>query len=290
MKTVKKASLCAPDQEKTCFACCPPIRPALYEHIQYRGIVQRILRENTAVFQPESREVLPITGFSCWALGYLDPECRSVGCLLHPARNGGEDLRYRVDYADKCRRETCPEATVFSRLQPDAQRFWLHLARDLDSFSYSSRKCNPLFLMMNWGTTLLAVIPEEEKYAMRSWPEFVMRYPFFSTAISPRGHAYLINRLVGINGLRLLRSEAFGLYLKGLSRRILERIGAQWPPPGTGHPVHRLDLDRDFLDFLRLSARIKRLPRQEALRIKEMVDQELDLSVHPEMKLCPRFS
>ena len=131
--------------------------------------------------------------------------------------------------------------------------------------------------MMNWGTTLLAVIPEEEKYTMRSWPEFLMRYPFFSTAISPRGHAYLINRLVGINGLRLLRSEAFGQYLEGLSRRILEGIGAQGASPGTGHPVHRLDLDRDFLDFLRLSAGIKRIHRQEALYIKEMVDHELEL-------------
>lgn len=278
MTTVKEASLCVPDQGKTCFACCPPIRPALYEHIQHRAIVQRVVRENTAGFQPESRKVIPITGFSCWALGYLDAECRSIGCLLHPARNGGEDLRYRVDYGDKCRRETCPEATVFSRLRPDGQQFWLHLARDLDTFSYSSRKRNPLFLMMNWGTILLGLIPEEEKYTMRSWPEFLRRYPFFSTAISPRGHAYLINRLVRNKGLRLLRSEAFGRSLEGLSRRILDRIGAQWPPAGTGHPVHRLDLDRDFLDFLRLSAHIKRIYRQEALRVKEMVDHELDLS------------
>lgn len=276
--TVKEASLCVPDQWKTCFACCPPIRPALYEHIQFRGIVQRVLRENTAGFQPESREVIPITGFSCWALGYLDAECRSIGCLLHPARNGGKDLRYRVDYGDKCRRETCPEATVFSRLRPDHQRFWLHLAKDLDTFTYSSRKRNPLFLMMNWGTTLLELIPEEEKYDTRSWPEFLMRYPFFSNAISPRGHAYLINRLIGNKGLHLLRSGAFGRSLEEFASRILDRIDGQRASPGIGHPLHRLDMDRDFLDFLRLSAHIKRIHRQEALRIKEMVDDELDHS------------
>lgn len=275
MAIVKEVSLCVPDQRKTCFACCPPIRPAHYEHIQYRGIVQRILRENTAGFQPGRREVIPITGFSCWALGYLDAECRSIGCLLHPARNGGEDLRYRVDYGEKCRRETCPEAKAFSRLRPEDQQFWLHLAKDLDAFSYSSRKCNPLFRMMNWGTTLLGLIPGEERYTMGSWPVFLGRYPFFSTTISPRGHAYLIDRWIGNKGLHLLRSEAFGRFLERLCGRILDRIDAQWPSPGTGRPVHRLDLDRDFLDFLRLSAHIKRIHRQEALRIKEMVDDYL---------------
>lgn len=276
MMTSKETTLCAPVPGTTCFACCPPIRPAHYEHIQYRGIVQRILRENTADFRSGSREVIPITGFSCWALGYLDAACRTIGCLLHPARNGGEDLRYRVDYGDKCRRETCPEAMVFSALGPDEQRFWLHLAGDLDSFSYSSRKHNPVFLMMNWGKTLLASIPETERSPMRSWPDFLARYPFFSAGTSPRKYAYLVNRLVGKKGLDLLRSDAFGPSLEGLSMKILDRVRRYRTSTEAGDPVHRLDLDRDFLDFLRLSARIRRLHREDALRINDMVQEVLE--------------
>jgi len=83
-------TLCAPDREKSCFACCPPIRPAGYEHILYEAIVKRMLRENTKAFARGETGPAPITGFSCWALGYLDPEYRRVGCLLHPLQNAGE--------------------------------------------------------------------------------------------------------------------------------------------------------------------------------------------------------
>jgi len=165
---------------------------------------------------------------------------------------------------------------VFSALGPVEQRFWLHLAGDLDSFSYSSRKRNPLFLMMNWGKTLLASISETERSPMRSWPDFLARYPFFSAGISPRKYAYLVNRLVGKKGLDLLRSDAFGPSLEGLSMKILDRVRRYRTSTEAGDPVHRLDLDRDFLDFLRLSARIRRLHREDALRIKDMVQEVLE--------------
>jgi molybdopterin-guanine dinucleotide biosynthesis protein A len=45
------ADLCAPDGDKTCFACCPPIRPAGYEHVDHRAAVARMLRENTLSFR-----------------------------------------------------------------------------------------------------------------------------------------------------------------------------------------------------------------------------------------------
>jgi len=65
-------SLCAPDEEKSCFACCPPIRPPGYEHLQYTNEIKRFLRENTVSLRREQKSISPITGFSCWALGYLD--------------------------------------------------------------------------------------------------------------------------------------------------------------------------------------------------------------------------
>ena len=95
------ATLCVPDAQRSCFACCPPIRPAGYEHIQYRNMVMRMLRENTKGFAAGGGGRSPITGFSCWALGYLDENFRQVGCLLHPAMNNGKDLRYRVGFGEK---------------------------------------------------------------------------------------------------------------------------------------------------------------------------------------------
>ena len=135
--TAKKVSggsgptLCFPDNRKSCFACCPPIRPPNYEHIQYKNLIQRMLRENTRAFSTRGEKVLPITGFSCWALGYLDKECRLVGCLLHPSRNRGKDLRFRVDYGGKCGRESCPESKVFLELGLDERELWLCLAGEM---------------------------------------------------------------------------------------------------------------------------------------------------------------
>ncbi|MBL7211240.1 MAG: hypothetical protein ISS61_02540 [Desulfobacteraceae bacterium] len=60
-----KPTLCLPDTEKNCFACCPPIRPAGYEHLQHTGIVKRMLRENTRAFAGKGAAISPITGFSC---------------------------------------------------------------------------------------------------------------------------------------------------------------------------------------------------------------------------------
>ncbi len=205
----KTRTLCSPDGLKSCFACCPPIRPAGYEHVMYKNIIRRILRENTASFVREDRATLPIRGFSCWALGYLDQDCRLPGCLLHPSQNDGIDLRYRVDYGEKCRRESCPEAKTFAKLPPHVKAFWIHLADGLDSFSYSSRSTNLLFRMMNWGEPFLHLIPAtggEEKLTGES---FLKAYPFFATLLAPRGHAYLLGRLIDEKNLHWLKSIAF---------------------------------------------------------------------------------
>ena len=39
--TPMTVSLCFPDEEKSCFACCPPIRAAGYEHIEYKNFINR---------------------------------------------------------------------------------------------------------------------------------------------------------------------------------------------------------------------------------------------------------
>jgi hypothetical protein len=269
-------TLCFPDREKSCFACCPPIRPADYEHLQHKNINKRILRENSAAFVREERNIVPITGFSCWALGYVDENYRLVGCLLHPSQNDGLDLRYRVNYEAKCQRESCREAQTFSELALPMKRFWLHLADGLDSFSYSSRRANFLFRMLDWGTHLLNVIPATQSNTIHTTESFLTVYPFFSTSLSPRAHAYLLNRLIKAENVDLLKSALFRAEFERLAASVAEQIAQNQVLQPDGNPVHRLSLDRDFLDYLRLSLGVKRMNEQEAMITKQEVDARIE--------------
>ena len=269
-------TLCLPDHEKSCFACCPPIRPAGYEHIQYQNSIKRILRENNEGFDGGEKGVVPITGFSCWALGYIDTRHKLVGCLLHSGQNRGVDLRYRVDYGEKCRRETCPDAKAFDELGLNEQKFWLHLTDGLDSFSYSSRKMNPLFKMMGWGTHLLRLIAIAENKKVFTRESFFQYYPFFSTPLLPRANAYLLDRLVGEGNIHILKNKRFMSELERLAGRILRRLRQELPETSDGPYVHRLNFDLNFLDFLRLSVPILRLDENHATLSKEITDEELE--------------
>jgi len=275
MKEVE-ITLCSPDVHKTCFACCPPIRPAGYEHIQYKGILQRMLRENTKDFERIKHGVHAITGFSCWALGYLDGEYRRIGCLLHPARNQGHDLRYRVDFDEKCRREICPEALTFSRLGNEKKTFWLGLTEHLDSFSYSSRAQNPLFRLMGWGPGVLGLIAETEVHRKMTRESFIRTYPFFATALLPKAHAYILNRLVNRDSLPLLRSPGFRDAFEDFSKHLCSDTAREAPPTCEGTPIFRLDLDHHFRDLLRLFLSRTRISIEVALRLKATVDDRID--------------
>lgn len=100
--------LCQPDARKSCGACC-----GLYN---YRGgtrenLVRRLQRRTEAFRALGPATVDSVTAFAarvrdredgrklletihnCEFLGFLDPGCRRVGCLLHPAQNRGKDLR-----------------------------------------------------------------------------------------------------------------------------------------------------------------------------------------------------
>jgi hypothetical protein len=208
-------------------------------------------------------------------LGYLGSGYRLIGCLLHPAQNQGVDLRHRVDFGDKCRRETCPEAKVFDDLTPAAQRTWLCLAKGLDGFTYSSRKHNPLFNMMGWGREVLEWVARNGQSFSRD--DFFEAYPFFRTTLSPCGHAYLFSRI-------LLTSQGGGLtpseYFRGRFERFsvdLIRVLREIPACSVQTAyTHLLPLDRSFLDFLRLSCGFKRVSLSAAVCMKAMVDRELE--------------
>ncbi len=270
------ASLCLPDKDKSCFACCPPIRPAGYEHIHYQNIIKRLLRENSRDFPKKDNNIIPITGFSCWALGYLNKGHRLIGCLLHPGQNNGTDLRYRVDYGDKCRRETCQESKIFSRMDGPVRDFWLPLADGLDSFAYSSREKNPLFRILGWGGDILSLLAKKEAGLRLERESFIALFPFFATTIPPKGNAYLLNRLLSREGVHVLKSETFRLKFEKFSVSVAERVIRERPCNLKGQYAHLLDIDRAFSDFLRLSAGIFRIKLEEALLLKEIVDKELE--------------
>jgi len=235
-----------------------------------------MLRENTATFDKKATNTIPITGFSCWAMGYLDRDYKLVGCLLHPAQNNGVDLRFKVDYGDKCRRESCVQATIFSRLNLQEKRFWLNLADGLDSFSYSSKSINPLFRITMWGTNILRAVYSSESSVVFTRESFTDAYPVFSSRIMPRAGAYLLNRIVGRDKVHLLKSQAFKNEFEDFFHKLSLSLKKQLLPQKQGLFVHLLDMDRDFLDLLRLAIPVSRITLQHAISIKARVDESVE--------------
>jgi len=268
-------TLCTPDQEKSCFACCPPIRPPGYEHLPYANEIRRVLRENTASLRREDKSLSPITGFSCWALGYLDGGFKRIGCLLHPSQNDGEDLRYRVDYGGKCARESCVEAGIFQILAPEARVFWLRLSEGLDSFSYSSRTRNPLFRVLGWGAPLLNLVAMADKEQDLRTASILEIYTFFKTTLSARANAYLLKAIVDSEHLDLLKNVRFRSRFEEFSHHLSKQLSLATLSSSAAPYVHLLPMTTDFLDFLRLSARIVRATEEEAASLKEFTDHEL---------------
>jgi len=234
-----------------------------------------MLLENTSAYKTRKEGVSPITGYSCWALGYLDKACKLMGCLLHPAQNEGKDLRFSVDYGDKCRRENCPESKTFLELDVNERRFWLHLADGLDSFAYSSKRINPIFKMMGWGPGLLGLITLNEDGRLFTRESFFRAYPFFSTRLNPRANAYLPHQLIGENRVDILKTDTFRERFERFSRRLSGELKQISSPMSGAQYTHRLGLDTRFLDFLRLSVGISRIEQEEALRLKERVDRAI---------------
>ena len=269
-------TLCAPDKEKSCFGCCPPIRPPNYEHIQYRNIVKRMLRENTRMFEFCSRHQRPITGFSCWALGYLDDTFKIIGCLLHPARHDGVDLRYRTGYGEKCRRESCPESGVFLKLSKEARRFFLGLTLGFDSFEYSSRKHNPLFTLLGWGEEILEQVYQDSNSQSTDRESFSSHYPVLVNTAHPRACAYLLRYVMERLGPRILKSKSFSSLFQGFSEDLFETFSTFGPGNGSLF-THRLAMDKAFEDMLRLGIGIKKIERETACKLKEEVDRRLEL-------------
>ncbi len=102
-------NLCHPDATKSCAACCglyntpTATRDVLHDRLAVRTtLFRRVVRSPDAI-QAFEHDMTIREGtvrldediHVCRFVGFLDPFCRTVGCLLHPSApgNDGKDLR-----------------------------------------------------------------------------------------------------------------------------------------------------------------------------------------------------
>lgn len=124
--------LCQPDGGKSCAACC-----GIYNYVDSsrRALVARLQRR-TELFHRDVRTTTDLPSFSgliravedqsrrfeviycCEYVGFLDDKETKVGCLLHPAQNGGNDLRDVSFYGrELCDGHLCPSYSFLNRTE-----------------------------------------------------------------------------------------------------------------------------------------------------------------------------
>ena len=228
-----KDSLCMPAERLSCFACCPPIRPAGYDHLQDRGSWRRLFSENrTALLQGQLPERVQI-GFSCPGLGFLDSTGSQVGCLLHPARNGGRDLREPTGYREKCARESCPQFRAYAALEAQARLALISLCAHMDPFIFSSRQENPLMRLLAFGPEVAAAAASlslSNIDELSSWSWLGQADP---------AQGWLLDRLLEALGPSLLQDSQLAEFLRVKAAGLAKRLGPA-PPLEQGQLLNEL--------------------------------------------------
>ncbi len=127
--------LCQPGGGKSCGACC-----GLYNYADSRReALEARLAARTRLFLEtvRNREDLPEYAahirrtedpakryeviYCCEYLGFIDPAGETVGCLLHPLQNGGEDWRDVSFYGrELCDGHFCPSYHYLTRTESQA--------------------------------------------------------------------------------------------------------------------------------------------------------------------------
>ena len=273
------STLCRPSPDRSCFRCCPPIRPAGYDHYHYRSSLKRLLWENTREIQNQMAKPQPIRGYFCWGLGYLDRSAGLVGCLLHP---GGElgglgnDLRDLTGYGDKCRRERCGEAETFESLPRPAAEIVLNLADGMDSFEYSSPSCNPVWRLLQWGPAILTRLAEDSVSLPRTERRDRLCL-LCRPSLHPVRDAYALVRLLNRLPLETLVTPGFLNRYRTSIEDFANRHQSTITTPLNNLPfVHQLDLGRDLEVFLRSVLGRPRITASEARWIGERLNSMLD--------------
>lgn len=282
-------TLCAPDGEPRCFGCCPPIRPAGYDPLDWAGSLRRELSDHRSRFLAgPTAWGRPVVGFTCWALGFLDRKGRRAGCLLHPAQNRGTDLRYLTGYQAKCAREKCLAAGVFEVLPPEGQEFWLPVAAGLSPLYYSSRRANPLFHLLLWGCRVL----EDFRFRAGSlgWTvtELLWHVPeLLDSSWNPRADRYLLGQVMAARACSTQSQWMKWVFVAAeeLRLRAVERFARPGRPfhgspcgqTSGGRPfVHRLPIEAELADFLRLRFGWYRASLEEVRKVQDSLENWLN--------------
>jgi len=271
------SSLCFPEDGKSCFYCCPPIRNPAADSLDQLAAKIRTFRLNRRNLSRNRQDAGEICGVSCWGLGFLDPEEKLVGCLLHPARNQGLDLRQATGYRSKCAGTLCQEAVLFSRLNPVRQKFYLALSAGMDSFHYSSRRANPLMKILPWGIPVLEAIFLLEEKNPPSRMDFINRYGFFWHELDYRLDAWLAGEIIKRSGLQAIMDsprEFLDFRRRLLSR--LQREVVEKPGSSPALPVHRLSIPLDLSRLLKFGLNLWEAGADRVGRLQEAMLREVE--------------
>ena len=260
------APLCSPGRGLTCFACCPPIRPAGHDHLDHRSSWRRFLSDNRSEFLAGRRPDKEILGFFCPGLGFLDPAGRTAGCLYHPLRNDGHDLRVATGYQPKCARETCPELRAFARLDPAAREALLELCAGLDAFVFSSRRANPVMRLLAFGPTVATAVaglglPDREALADLAW-----------VWEAPPAWGWLLGRLAAARGAEVLLQPNMVSEAVEMTTRLARELGPA-PPLAGGRSAAGAGDEWEARFWLSLHGGVGQEARRESARA--IVDQLL---------------
>lgn len=132
--TIYPVHLCQPNSQKGCGACC-----GLYNYQDHsRESLKSLLENRTGLFNSFQGEIpfgeyvqkagslagspkLLETIHNCDYLGFLDVEQKKIGCLLHPSRHQGNDLRHHTFYgAELCAGHYCPSYSYLDSIEQRA--------------------------------------------------------------------------------------------------------------------------------------------------------------------------
>lgn len=225
--------LCSPGRGLSCVACCPPIRPAGYDHADHLGSLRRLLSENTRALREQGPPAKPITGYWCPGLGYLDSAGRMAGCLLHPAQNQGRDLRGPTGFQEKCARESCPPARAFAALGEAQREALMDLCQGMDSLSFGSPRLNPVMRLLAFGPEVAAAatgLSLGSREDLAAWPWLNETPPAWGWLLARRLEAW---------GAEAMASVDLAARLAGEAQALTQRLGPV-PPLEQGQALHTL--------------------------------------------------
>jgi hypothetical protein len=201
--------LCQPDAGKSCGACC-----GLYNYADSSraSLVER-LRARTARFHAGVRGINDLPAFSdqirqaedqakryeviycCEYAGFLDPQERRVGCLLHPSVHGGDDWRGVSFYGrELCDGHFCPS---YHYLSQEEKLSLLHILDDWYLYGLCLTDIDLVKEYFRLISDGICETPAPEKFRNGPFREIARRFfrfkldwPFRSSAVNRLGKYY----------------------------------------------------------------------------------------------------